>query len=327
MKSRFGVLSAFLFGGCLAPTIALGQVNLGGDIGVYPSRPIRMVVPQAPGGNTDFIGRQASQYISQALNGNVVVDNRPGAGGNLGNEIVASATPDGYTLLTASPAFVTSPALYKKLAYDAIKDFAPIGMTALVPQVLAVHPSVPAKNVQELIQLARDKPGGLNYAAPGAGSGPHVTAARFVSMANVKIEHIAYKGTGPALIDLLAGRVQMQFGGLPAMIPHIRSGRIRALGISTARRSAALPELPSIAEQGVTGFDTAGWVGMAAPAGTPRAIVALLSQHLEAFKKDAAAQKRFASRGAEFTDSSPEKFVQFIKREIPEWKKVLKPVR
>ncbi|MGE0560012.1 MAG: Bug family tripartite tricarboxylate transporter substrate binding protein [Burkholderiales bacterium] len=327
MKNRHGILGAVLFGGCLASTAAFGQVNLGGDIGVYPSRPIRMVVPQAPGGNTDFIGRQVSQYVSQALNGNMVVDNRPGAGGNLGNEIVARATPDGYTLLTASPAFVTSPALYKKLAYDAIKDFAPIGITALVPQVLAVHPSVPAKSVKELIQLARDKPGSLNYAAPGVGSGPHVTAARFVSMANVKIEHISYNGTGPALIDLLAGRVQMQFGGLPAMIPHIRTGRIRALGISTARRSAALPELPSIAEQGVTGFDTAGWVGMAAPAGTPRAIVVLLSKHLEALKKDAETQKRFAARGAEFMDSSPEKFAQFIRHEIPQWKKVLKPVR
>lgn len=326
MNNRLGILGAVIFGVCLAPTVAFGQVKPGGDLGVYPTRPIRMVVPQAPGGNTDFIGRQAAQYISQAINGNVVIDNRPGAGGNLGNEIVARAAPDGYTLLTASPAFVTSPALYTKLEYDAIKDFAPIGITALVPQVLAVHPSVPAKSVQELIRLARDKPGSLNYAAPGAGSGPHVTAARFVSMANVKIEHIAYKGTGPALIDLLAGRVQMQFGGLPAMIPHIHAGRIRALGISTARRSAALPELPSIAEQGVTGFDTAGWVGMAAPAGTPRAIVALLSKHLEALKKDVETQKRFASQGAEFVDSSPENFAQFIKHEIPQWKKVLKPV-
>jgi len=236
------------------------------------------------------------------------------------------AVPDGYTLLTASPALVTSPALYKKLSYDAGKDFAPIAITAMVPQVLAVHPSVSAKSVQELIKLARDKPGSLNYAAPGAGSGPHVTAALFVSMARVDIVHVSYKGTGPALIDLLAGQVQMQFGGLPAMIPHIQSGRIRALGLSTARRSSALPNLPTIAESGLPGFDTAGWVGVAAPSGTPRAIVALLSRHVENFKKNPEAQKRFSTRGAEFIDSSPEHFRKFIAREIPQWKKVLKPV-
>ncbi len=326
MKTRFGILSSVLLGGSLVSAMAFGQVDLGGTVGTYPARPIRMIVPQAPGGNTDFIGRQAAEYLGRVLGGNFVIDNRPGAGGNLGNEIAATAVPDGYTLLTASPALVTSPALYKKLSYDAMKDFAPIAIIALVPQVLAVHPSVPANSVQELIRLARDKPGVLNYAAPGAGSGPHVTAALFVSMANVNIVHVAYKGTGPAMIDLLAGQVQMQFGGLPAMIPHIQSGRIRALGLSTAQRSAALPELPTIAESGLPGFDTAGWVGMAAPAGTPRAIVTLLSRHVEEFKKDAEARKRFSARGAEFMASSPEQFRKFIMREIPQWKKVLKPL-
>ena len=326
MKTQHRIFGSVLLAGSLAAGVASGQVDLGGNVGMYPARPIRMIVPQAPGGNTDFIGRQASEYLGRMLGGNVVVDNRPGAGGNLGNEIAANAVADGYTLLTASPALVTSPALYKKLSYDATKDFAPIAIIALVPQVLAVHPSVPAKSVQELIRLARDKPGVLNYAAPGAGSGPHVTAALFVSMANVNIVHVAYKGTGPAMIDLLAGQVQMQFGGLPAMIPHIQAGRIRALGLSTAQRSSALPELPTIAESGLPGFDTAGWVGVAAPAGTPRAIVTLLSRHVAEFKKDAAARQRFAARGAEFIESSPEHFRKFIMREIPQWKKVLKSV-
>ncbi|MCX7198962.1 MAG: tripartite tricarboxylate transporter substrate-binding protein [Proteobacteria bacterium] len=179
-----------------------------------------MVVPQAAGGNTDLIGRMVGEHLNRAWNVSAIIDNRGGAGGNIGNEIVARAAPDGYTLLVASPALVTSPALYSKLSYDATKDFAPIGIAALVPQVLVVHPSVPAKSVKDLLELARQKPGSLNYAAPGAGSGPHVASALFVSMAKVKIEHIAYKGTGPAITDLLAGQVQMQFGGLPALMPR-----------------------------------------------------------------------------------------------------------
>ncbi|MEK6592450.1 MAG: tripartite tricarboxylate transporter substrate binding protein [Pseudomonadota bacterium] len=325
MKSRLVILGTIF---CLAVVSAraVGQTKSGEGTGGYPTKPVRMIIPQAPGGNTDFIGRQVSEHLSQMLGFSVIVDNRPGAGGNLGNEIAAKASPDGYTLLTASPALVTSPALYPKLAYDATRDFAPVGITALVPQVLVVHPSVPVRSVQELVALARNKPGTLNYAAPGAGSGPHVTAALFVSMANVRIEHIAYKGTGPAMIDLLAGQVQMQFGGLPALIPHIRANRVRALGISTARRSQALPDLPTIAESGLPGYDTAGWVGLTAPAGTPRPIINLLAKHLADFKKREDARKLFATQGAVFVESSPEHFKAFILREIPQWKKVLKPL-
>lgn len=291
----------------------------------YPAKPIRMVVPQAAGGNTDLIGRMTGDYLNRLWNVPVVIDNRGGAGGNIGNEIVAKSVPDGYTLLVASPALVTSPALYRKLNYDATTDFAPIAVIVLVPQVLVVHPSVPAKSVKELIELARAKPGTLNYGAPGVGSGPHVTGELFVSMANVKIQHVAYKGTGPAIADLLGGQIQVQFAGLPAMMPHIKSGKVRALAISTAKRSRSLPDLPTVAEGGVPGYDTAGWVGLAAPAGTPAAIVRTLGAKVAEFKQQPETQKRFAEQGAEYIESSPDHFRAFIRREVQQWKKVLKP--
>jgi tripartite-type tricarboxylate transporter receptor subunit TctC len=284
-----------------------------------------MVVPQAAGGNTDIVGRMIGEHLSRAWNVPVVIDNRGGAGGNIGNEIVARAVPDGYTLLTASPALVTSPALYPDLAYDPTTDFAPVAIIALIPQVLAVHPSVPAKSVNELLQLARAKPGTLNSATAGPGSGPQVATALFASMAKIDIVQIAYKGTGPGLIDLLAGQVQMQFGGLPAMMPHIKSGKIRALGISTARRSQSLPDLPTIAEGGVPGYETAGWNGLAAPAGTPRTIVNALAAAVKDFQAQPETRQRFASQGAEVIESSPDHFKRFIAREVQQWKKVLKP--
>lgn len=291
----------------------------------YPTKPIRMVVPQAAGGNTDIIGRMIGEHLNRAWGVPVIIDNRSGAGGNIGNEIVAKAEPDGYTLLTTSPALVTSPALYPKLSYDATKEFSPIGIVALIPQVLAVHPSVPAKSVQDLLQIARSKPGSLNSGAPGPGSGPQVATALFSSMANVNIVQVAYKGTGPALIDLIAGQIQMQFGGLPALMPHIKSGKIRALGISTAHRSKSLPDLPTIAESGVPGYDTAGWNGFAAPARTPKAIIDKLAAELVEFKKRPDIQARFAAQGAEAIESSPDHFAKFIQREVRQWKKVLKP--
>jgi tripartite-type tricarboxylate transporter receptor subunit TctC len=291
----------------------------------YPSKPIRMVIPQAAGGNTDLMGRMIGEHLSRALSVTVVMDNRGGAGGNIGNEIVSKAPADGYTLLTASPALVTSPAIMPQLGYDPTKDLAPISIIAVIPQVLAVHPSVTAKSVQELVRLARSKPRTLNSATAGLGSGPQVATALFASMAKVDIVQVHYKGTGPALIDLIAGQVQMQFGGLPALMPHIKSGKIRALGISTARRSQSLPDLPTIAESGVKGYDTAGWNGLAAPARTPPAIVKRLAAEVKAFQKRPETRQRFAAQGAEPVDSSPEQFKAFILREVAQWKRVLKP--
>ena len=294
------------------------------NAGAYPENPIRMVIPQAAGGNTDILGRMIGDHLNRAWGVPVIIDNRGGAGGNIGNEIVAKATPNGYTLLTASPALVTSPAIYKKLSYDPTKDFAPIGLAAVIPQILAVHPSVTAKSVEELLQLAKNKPGSLNSGSPGPGSGPQVATELFVNMANVNIVQVAYKGTGPALTDLIAGQIQMMFGGLPALMPHIKSGKIRALGISTAHRSKSLPDLPSIAESGVKGYDTAGWNGLAAPAGTPRLIVDKLAAQLDEFKRRPDIQARFLAQGAEPIESSPDHFNKFIQREVQQWKKVLK---
>lgn len=324
MTIRFGRSMPVIFFVVLISPYVYGQIKPGSGAGTYPSKPIRLIVPQAAGGNNDLVGRMVADHLSQAWSVPVVVDNRPGAGGNVGNELASKATPDGYTLLHASPALVTSPALYSRLSYDATRDLAPIGITALVPQVLVVSISVPARSVKELIDLARNKPGSLNYGSAGMGSGPHVSAALFVKMANVDITHIPYKGTSLAVIDLLAGQVQVQFGGLPALIPHIRAGKIRALGISTARRSQALPELPTIAESGLPGYDTAGWLGLAAPAGTPRAIIGALSTQIEGFKQRADTKKRFSELGAESVESSPDLFKAFIRREIAQWKKVLK---
>lgn len=325
MKITYRLLQAIVLATPVLWPFLQAQAQTGGGASTYPTKPIRMVVPQAAGGNTDLIGRMIGDHLNRAWNVPVIIDNRGGAGGNIGNEIVAKAAPDGYTLLTASPALVTSPALYPKLSYDATKDFAPIAMIAVIPQVLAVHPSVPAKNVKELLQLARDKPGSLNSAAPGPGSGPQVAGALFISMTKVNIVQVAYKGTGPALIDLIAGQVQIQFGGLPAMMPHIKSGKIRALGISTARRSQSLPDLPTIAESGVPGYDTAGWNGLAAPAGTPRSAVNALAAQVVDFKQRPETRKRFSEQGAEALESSPEHFKAFIARQVLQWKKVLKP--
>ncbi len=314
---------AFLLALLIAPH-GHGQTRSADGGVAYPTKPIRLIVPQAAGGNNDLVGRMMAEHLGQVWSIPVVIDNRPGAGGNVGNELASKATGDGYTLLHASPALVTSPALYSKLSYDATRDLAAIGITGLIPQVLVVSVSIPVTSVKELIDLAKKRPGQLNYGSAGMGSGPHVSAALFVQMANVDITHVPYKGTSLAVIDLLAGNVQVQFGGLPALIPHIKAGRIRALGISTARRSQALPDLPSIAEAGVPGYDTAGWLGLAAPAGTPRAIVNALSVQVEAFKQLADTRKRFADLGAEAVNSSPASFAEFVRREIAQWKKVLK---
>ena len=322
MKSCRGFVAWAVVGLLLSP-YAFGQNISGGAAARYPNKPIRLVVPQPPGGNNDIVGRMLAEHLSHAWSVPVVVDNRPGAGGNVGNELVAKAASDGYTLLNASPALVTSPALYSSLSYDPTKDFAPIAITVLVPQVLVVNMAVPVKTAKELVELARAKPGTLNYGSAGVGSGPHVAGALLAKMANVDIVHIPYKGTTLALNDLLGGRLHMQFGGVLALLPHIRSGKVRALAISTAQRSQALPELPTVAESNVPGYDNAGWLGLAAPAGTPRAIVNALSAQVARFGELPETRKRLDALGGEPVVSSPDQFNAFIRREVMQWKKVL----
>jgi len=290
----------------------------------YPARPLRIVAPLAPGGTTDIVARMLAQRFTDAWGQAAVVDNRPGAGGNIGNQIVAQAPPDGYTLLMAVPPLTINPSLYRKAGYDPIKDFAPISLVASVPIVFAVHPAVPARSVKELIALAKAKPGSLNYASSGSGGGPHLAAALFADMAQIEVVHVPYKGSGPAMSDLLGGQVQMQFSGLPPLLPFIRSGRLRALAVGGTQRSAALPDVPTIAESGLPGYEAASWQGLAAPAATPRTIVDAVQKEIARYVALPEAKARFAEIGAEPVGGTPEAFAAFIRSEVVKWAKVIK---
>ena len=290
----------------------------------YPARPLRIVAPLAPGGTTDIIARMLAQRFGDTWGQPVVVDNRPGAGGNIGNQIVAQAPPDGYTLLMAVPPLAINPSLYRKAGYDPVKDFAPVSLVASVPIVLAVHPAVPARSVKELVALARAKPGTLNYASSGSGGGPHLAAALFADMAQIDVVHVPYKGSGPAMTDLLGGQVQMQFSGLPPLLPVIRAGRLRALAVGGTQRTAALPDTPTIAESGLPGYDAASWQGVAMPAGTPVAVIGTVHREIARFVGTPEAKARFAEIGAEPVGGTPDAFSAFIRSEVGKWAKVIR---
>ncbi len=290
----------------------------------YPNKPVRLVVPLAPGGTTDILARLMAQRLAESLGQPVVVDNRPGAGGNIGNEVVARSLPDGYTLLMTAPPLVINPGLYRKIGYHPINDYTPIMMVASVPVVLAVHPAVPAKNLKELIALAKAQPGRLNYASSGIGGTNHLGGAMFATMAGVDIVHIAYKGSGPALTDLLAGQVQMQLSGLPPLLPFIKSGKLRALGIAGAKRAASLPEVPTIAEAGVPGYEATSWQGLSAPAKFPAPILALLHGRLLKIMAVPEVQTRIVELGAEPVGDTPAEFARFIRSEYEKWGPIIK---
>ena len=290
----------------------------------WPDKPVRVVVPLATGGTTDILARMLGQHLGETLRQSFIVDNRPGGGGNIGNEIVARARPDGYTLLMASPPLVINPSLERKVTYDPVRDYTAITLVASIPIVFAVHPSVAARSVKELIALARSKPGALTYASSGVGGSPHLAAALFTSMANVDITHVPYKGSGPALTDLLGGQVHMQFSGLPPLLPHIRSGKLRALAVGGASRTATLPDVPTLVESGVHGYEATSWQGMAAPARTPRGIVQQLNTLIVAYVQRADARARLAELGADPVGSSPEQFAAFMQGEFTKWASVIR---
>ena len=290
----------------------------------WPDKPVRVVVPLATGGTTDILARMLGQHLGETLRQSFIVDNRPGGGGNIGNEIVARARPDGYTLLMASPPLVINPSLERKVTYDPVRDYTAITLVASIPIVFAVHPSVAARSVKELIALARSKPGALTYASSGVGGSPHLAAALFTSMANVDITHVPYKGSGPALTDLLGGQVHMQFSGLPPLLPHIRSGKLRALAVGGASRTATLPDVPTLVESGVPGYEATSWQGMAAPARTPRGIVQQLNTLIVAYVQRADARARLAELGADPVGSSPEQFAAFMQGEFTKWASVIR---
>ena len=290
----------------------------------YPAKPIRLVLPYPPGGGSDTIGRPLAQRVSENLKQQIIVDNRGGAGGNIGMEIVAKAPPDGYTIVFALTAqLAVNPSLYKKLPYDPIKDFEPITLLATGPYILVVHPSLPVKSLKELIALARSRPGQITYASSGNGSGGHLANELLNSMADVKMLHIPYKGGGPALDDLLAGHVQVLFATWVSSKPHIESGRIRALGVSTAKRLPGV-NIPTIAEEGLPGFDAGVWYAFLAPAGTPRDIVAKLNSEILRAANHPEYKQVLSAASIDLVGSTPEALGKFMKSEITKWAKVVK---
>ncbi len=290
----------------------------------YPQKPIRIVVPFPAGGTTDILARAIGQKLAEPFKQQVIIDNRPGAGANIGAEIAVKAPPDGYTLFGISTIHAINPSLYSKLAYDPVKDFAPITNVAATSQVLTVHPSLPVTTVKTFIAYAKARPGELNYSSAGNGSQPHLTGELFKTMTGINIVHVPYKGAPPAMTDLLAGQVALTFATAPSAVPHVRSNKLRALGVSTATRITALPDVPTIAEAGVAGFEAAGWNGLVAPAGTPAAIIERLHAAIVKIVQEPAMSKYLADQGADPWTMTPVKYGDYIKSEVAKWAKVVK---
>ena len=288
----------------------------------YPTRPVRFIVPSAAGGGTDIIARAISLKLAESLGQQFVVDNRPGAGQMIGIELAAKAPPDGHTILMAASTLAINPVMYKKVSYDPLRDFAPVTQAASLPNVLVVHPSLPVNSVAELIAYAKQRPGQLNFASAGIGTSPQMSIELLKSMAGIDMVHIPYKGTAPGVVDLLAGQVLVMAPNLLTALPHIKSGRLRALAVTSAKRTQALPEVPTVAESGLADYDSTQWYGVLAPAGTPREIVTRLHDEIVRALRDAEVGKRLAADGADAVGSSPEEFAAFIKSESEKWAKV-----
>jgi tripartite-type tricarboxylate transporter receptor subunit TctC len=290
----------------------------------YPAGPVRVIVPFPPGGGVDAMGRLVGQKLSEALGKPVVIDNRAGANGMIGSEAVARSPKDGYTLLVNGANFVTTPLLFSKVSYDPIRDFDPISLMALGPNVLVVHPSLPVKSVKDLIALARTKPGHVQFAGSGSGSTPHLAGELFNSMARVKMVHVPYRGSGPAMIGLLSGEASIMF--LPAINagPHLKTGRLRALAVTSRERLPAMPELPTISESGLPGYESSQWYGVLAPAGTPADVLSLLNAHIAKIMQAADMKQRLTSEGLLTVGSTREQLAAHIKAEMTKWAKVIK---
>ena len=289
----------------------------------YPASPIRMIVPFPAGGNTDIVARAVGNKLSEYLGQSVIIENRGGAGGALGSEFVARSMPDGYTLLMVSASHVINPSMVKKLPYDTVKDFAPISLVADVPAVLVVHPSLPAKTLKELIAIARAHPAQLNYASSGNGTVGHLSGELLKSMAKIKMEHVPYKGNAPAMTDLLGGHTQLTFSSMPSAMPHIKTGRLRALAMTGARRSSAAPDIPTMIEAGLPGFEVSSGFGLLAAAGTPRNIISRLNAQAVKSLQVQEVRERLASQGAEPVGNTPEQYDTYVRAEIAKWAKLV----
>ncbi|MGZ5174075.1 MAG: tripartite tricarboxylate transporter substrate binding protein [Burkholderiales bacterium] len=289
----------------------------------YPDHPVRVVVPFPAAGGTDILARLLVQRMAERLGANFVIDNRAGAGGTIGTEIVAKATPDGYTILVASSSHTINPSVYKKIGYDPARDFAPVTLIASGPGLLVVHPSVPAKNVKELIALAKSRPGQLIYASAGNGTPPHLAAELFKSMAGVDLVHIPYKGNVPAFVDLLSGAVSLSFPTITSGLPQVRSGKLRALGVTSKERSTVVPDLPTIAESGLPGYEATTWYGMLAPAKTRTLIITKLHDQMIEVLKLPDIREKLLAQGLEPVGNRPDQFAAIISMELVKWSKVV----
>ena len=290
----------------------------------YPTRTVRIVVPYAPGGNTDFTARVIAGKLTEIFGQQVVVENRAGGATNIGSDLVAKAAPDGYTILMGGAANAINMSLYQKLPYDTLRDFAPVSLCVKGANVLAVHPSMPVKNIKELIALAKTTPGKLNYASSGLGSSNQMAGELFKIMAGVNIVHVPYKGNAPALTDTIGGQVEMIFSGVPLLVPHIQGGRIRAIGIGSLKRFPALPQVPTIDEAGLKGYEATTWFGMLAPIKTPKEIVARLNVEVGKILASAEVSEKFINEGVEPMGGSTDFFTAFIRDEIAKYAKVVK---
>ncbi len=291
----------------------------------YPNRTIRLVVPFPAGGTTDILARAVSQKLTEALGQAVVVDNRAGAAGNIGSDLVAKSTPDGYTLLMGTVGtHAINPSLYSKMPYDHYKDFVPVVLVAGVPNVLVVNPALPVNSVADLIKLAKEKPGQINFASSGSGTSIHLSGELFKTMAGVDMTHIPYKGSSPALTDLIGGQVQIMFDNLPSSLPQIKAGKLRAIAVTSMKRAPALPDIPTINESGLPGFEASSWFGVLAPAGTPASIVTRINAEVNKWLESADAREKLLGQGAEAAGGSPEQFAAYIRVESEKWAKVVK---
>ena len=311
--------TTFAFGAAFAAQTALAQAP-----DSFPNKPLRLIIPYAPAGATDIVGRIVAQKLAERLSQQVLVDNRPGAGAIIGTEILAKSAPDGYTMMSANIAHGANPYLHKKLPYDTVKDFAPVTLMVVVPMVLIVHPSLPARSVPEFVALAKARPGQLTYGTAGIGSANHLAMELFKLSTGTNIIHIPYKGGGPAVVDLVAGQITAMFSTVAMAAPYVKGGKLRGFGISSTKRSAALPDVPTVAEAGISGAELHEWQGIIVPAGTPKTAVDVLHREIAAALGIADVRERIAGLGADVVAGTPAQFAEHIRNELTVWGKVIK---
>lgn len=319
MNKRISAVAA------LAVALAWGFAAASASAQQFPAKPIRIVVGFPPGGGADFVARLVGQKLGERFKQQIIIDNRAGANGIIASELVAKSTPDGHTLLLGvSATHAINPSVYTKLPYDAVKDFAPVSEIALTPLILVVPPALPVSNVRDLIRLAKARPGELNFASAGTGNVTHLAGELFKSTTGVQITHVPYKGSAPAIVDLMAGQVMMYFDTMPSSLPHVRAGKLKALAVTSAKRSAVAPDIPTVAESGVPGFETTSWFGVLAPAGTPGAVVDLLYQEMIKALSSPESVERMKQQGLDVVLNRPLEFAGVIRDDIGKWAEVVK---